>query len=510
MNEELVNKINEEKEVLSIMPKNNVKNKKLYIGKLEELIKKYDNVQQLVLNEVKLRNRKLCSVNINDKIEVIDKKIKIIDNYLYLFNDFNSPYEKLGLDKLLYNLSNFQKENLEKINKYIMTIIDIFNKVGINLKQDDFKYSIYTYEYMGVYLKETNKKNGNSELIEECFENIYWQCPSIIVQIGLNFRYLYYSNTKLFEKYINQSKNSIDFDYNAYLELKKEYDSIYAKDTYILLSKFVQKELIIKDFNKEKVEKLLNEVVVNTDNVDNIINIEKLSYSLKEYNNYLDLKYIIDDIKKLYNEKEKYKDSLRITFKQISVKEKSLFKLNKKIFKIYYKENKIKKVNKLSLLVSNLLEELKELYKQLEIDIFNDKVYSILEDDSTMFDVFCLSYSYYNYFVRCMLSIDVNATDDVINNNYNNMRSLILNPYNTIINNITILDDSDIATIIKDKYKLMSLNILDSNLEKDNVKNFINTIDNLIIYNNINGGKLSINDIAYVCDSNVILDNNKA
>ena len=54
-----------------------------------------------------------------------------------------------------------------------------------------------------------------------------------------------------------------------------------------------------------------------------------------------------------------------------------------------------------------------------------------------------------------------------------NLDDFLKNPYNTIINNLTILEEKDVAIIIKDRYKLLNFMI-----EKEDIS--LNNVDNLV------------------------------
>ena len=54
------------------------------------------------------------------------------------------------------------------------------------------------------------------------------------------------------------------------------------------------------------------------------------------------------------------------------------------------------------------------------------------------------------------------------------------NPYNNIINNITILEENDIAMIIKDRYKLLNFNVDKEDFNEKKINNLI-----LFMYNSL-------------------------
>ena len=78
--------------------------------------------------------------------------------------------KKMGLDRAIFTISRYYKENLENINEQIQSCIDKFSKVGIQVSLDDFDYSLYVKDYMKIFFQELEKGNVNSERLKEKFE----------------------------------------------------------------------------------------------------------------------------------------------------------------------------------------------------------------------------------------------------------------------------------------------------------------------------------------------------
>ena len=188
MIEELNNKITSTKEVLSNMPKNNKKNKIKYLEYLSNLIEEYSNLKKELDKEINIRQDKIM---MNIKKSTIDfsntnKKTQELETNLLILNAYNTPYEKINLDKTIYEIMHFYKDDFEALNEDINSVINNFNIIGIELKPSHFCYSPYVKEYMSLILNKASQ-----DKLKECFENIYWKCPNIIFQIALNFKYLY-------------------------------------------------------------------------------------------------------------------------------------------------------------------------------------------------------------------------------------------------------------------------------------------------------------------------------
>ena len=119
MNEKILEQINKDKEVLSVLPKNNIKNKQLYIEKVVEYIENYNNLKESIYNEIKIRNNNLKINFVDNEIQELKDRIENIKGIMYLYNDYMSSMAKSSLDIWLYKLSCFNKLNLEDVNKCI-------------------------------------------------------------------------------------------------------------------------------------------------------------------------------------------------------------------------------------------------------------------------------------------------------------------------------------------------------------------------------------------------------
>ena len=495
MIDELKQGIEVSKNILDTLPKNNIKNKNKYKSTLEVTKYNYDVILNGIVKEINKRKDKFSKVFIDETIEDDKKQIKYIKDNLFLLNKYNTSYEKFGFDKILYELNHFYKDDLNKTNSNILQCITLFKNAGINLEASDFNYSQYANKYMEVLLQSID----DSEKIKQTFETLYWQCPDLIKHIELNFKYLYYKNQNTFEQYASLLKDDFVKKYSdnvlkVYRNLVLKYNDNISNSLYIYLNKFLNKELNISDYDISKVEKYYGMFTDNyKDNFDKVNEeIRKFSLSNVEYKNYLYFNYIIDDLKKIYKEKDSYKNSLKNKLKLISKKEKTLFLFNKKS----------KGKEKINIKISNLINELEVLYKELDSDIFNDKVYLYLDEDSSIYDILSLACSHYLYIVKCMIKYEKEGS---FKEEQDKLIEFLLSPYNNIITNIAISEEKDLPLIISDRYKLSNIKITKENLlVLDNINEIINIANKIEIYNKI-VLKLSYDNIKFLIDAKDIL-----
>jgi len=484
MNKELKEGIEVSKNLLDTLPKNNIKNKNKYKEVLEDTKNNYENILNLLLKEIEKRYNKY--ININESIDINNEELTNIKNNLYLLNPYNTSYEKLNLDKILYKLNHFYKADLNNANDNILECINIFEKVGINIKSDDFNFSEYSNKYMNVLLND-------SENIKECFEDIYWQCPELFNHIELNIKHLYYKNEKVFDKYINSLKDKFLKQYpdalNTYKDLLIKFD--YNKSTSLNrgLNKFIDNIWNINDYQEIKIDKYYQFFTNDKEDIETINDeIYKLSRSIDEYKNYLYFEYIINDLKDKYKNKKDQKSNLKKQIKTIKKLEKTIIKLNKKR----------KNISKLS----DLIKELDGKYDELDIIKFNDKIYRYTNETSSINDLLSIACSNYLYIVNCIKESNNNRDFD---KEQESLMEFILSPYNTIIMNILPNDEKDISLIISDRYKLSNFNLIKDNLtQEEYLDEIINNAKKIDIYNKI-VLKISYENINFIIKAKDIL-----
>ena len=507
--EEVKEKIEVQKDILSTLPKNNEKNIKKYNKKIDELVKEYNKYKEDILIVLKKRYDKETNVEENQEINNLDIRIKTIENILYLFEDNKDSYEKIELDRNIYNIGKYYKDNLENINRQILECIKKFHEVEIDLNSNDFNYSIYVKEYMIVFFDNIN--DINSKKLKEKFEELYWKCPDIIIHIGLNIRNLYFKYEQQIDKYLEKRKNELlkkwekepDQIMKSYYEIKIKKTEEIERNPKILIEKFINGKLNTKDYEKAKILKELKEIynnekleILNSNEElkeieDNII---KFLNSIKEYQNYLEYKFIVDDIKESYKEKDKYKKLYDETKKKIEKIEKKIIVINKKILKPGLFGTK--KDNTNSLIEQNkLIIELNEMYKELDLNRMYNKISLNLKDNSTIYDILRLAASSYYYLVTLIIKNQQDILPEEIESKIEKLEKFLVNPNNNIINNITIQEEKDIGLIIKDKYKLSNFLLEKEDLEKDNLDNLIKTLENIKQYFNIKRAGIEIDKI---------------
>jgi len=510
------NKIDQYKELLSVLPRNNIKNSRMFVRRAEEIKNEIRLYKNSIVTEIKRRYDKYLAVPMNDSINNLENNINDIKSNLYLLNDINTSYEKSGLDKILYDLGKFYNTDLEKVNEDILLTIDKFKLVGVILKKEDFDYGNYVSKYMSVFFDQID--NLKSSVLKETFDEIYWKCPDIIHYIKVNFRHLYFKNIKVFDKYYENRLNDLNINdklwyCNEYKSKLRELNDLKNKDIRIIEDSFLSDKLDVKDYLGDKIDKLSNSMFSITLDTEELVresreNLIKLSYTLNEYKQYLRFKYIFDSVKATYQEKANNKNIVKNTLKNINKYENKISKCNSKInFKKIFSKNE-SSFDKIFNDMGISLGELKKLYKEYDINYFKEKVGTYLNDNSSVLDCLHLASSYKINLIKIIQTNNEDITMEEVLKEINDLKEFVNSPSLNLVNNLTILDEKDLSMIIVDKYKLMDINISNEMLEDGNLDNFISNVDKILIAYYVNNCGITIDDISFMVDAKKIIEKN--
>lgn len=518
--EEFEKYVSSNKEVLSVLPVNNKKNRSKYIEKVQELQEKAEQINKIIWAEISNRYAKYISVEESSKIPELTASIEEIKD-IELFNELNTPYEKLGLDKITHSLSCFFEGDLNLVNQNIKLFLEKFKDYGIELSSDDFNYSQQTNEYMRVFFSEYKNGDITSETLKKTFETVYWKCPDIVTHIELNMRYLYYINSKKFEKELKERNDrtlsSRGLDKNGlvkkFFELNKELIKVKRIDAKAIMQKFIAGEWKIKDFNNKEMTVLYDRLSikkyyeVSEKEQDEInTNFGKLLNTLIEYNVYVKYKYIIDDLKNKYKNKDSFKNLYENTNKELRKKEQELIKENKKnkqlirlsknpLF-VFLKKKMERKIYEFPVISNNKIKEIKKLYLELDEQLVNTRIAEFVDDNCTIKYMFKIAVSFYTYAYNLVKKHfeddDVNVVEEL-----QELIDFINQPYKVMLNNIKLAEEPDITSIISNRYKILNINLEKEDLE-ENLETLMEDVEKIVDFNNIQKSDLNIEDIEFV------------
>ena len=512
--------ISNNKEVISVLPINTKKNKSIYLEKIEELSEKATKVKEIVWAEIVKRYNRIISVEESPQISEFEFAVA---NYpdVELFNELNTAYEKLGLDKIAHSLSQFFEGDLSLVNQNIKKYIDKYKEYGITLTEEDFNYSPYVYDYMRVFFEEYKKDNVESDTLKKHFETLYWKCPDLITHIELNMRYIYSENSKKLEKEVKERNEKIldsaQTDKNGlvreYFELNKALIKLRRTDPKYITGKFIDDSWKVNDFNDKEMSVIYDRLYSKDyyaldkdkqEEVDN--NFGKLLNTLEEYRIYNRFKYIIDDIKQKYQSKDSFKDEYENKNKELRKKEQALMKetqKNKKLierskkplFKLFKKKME-KKIYDFPIFSNSQIKEIKTLYTELDEAKVNQKVLEYVDENCSIKYMLKIAISHYPYAYNL---VKKNHVDDGVDptNELQVLLDFINNPYKVMLNNIKLLEEPEVASIISNRYKILNIKLEKENLI-ENFESIVQDTEKIVNFHNLRKSHVNIDDLAFL------------
>lgn len=526
--ESIGKQIDTDKEVINILPRNGIKAIKTLLETIQEMIAKYEYVNEMLLKDIENRYDELTAVKENEEIPKIETDILKYNDAVKNTED-SSSYEKMGLDKITYNVNGYYKSNLERLNKELIDCVKHFENVGIKLSADDFNISEYSKEYMEVLLQEAQDGQINSERIKDAFEKVYWKCSEVVSHLYVNIRYIYDKYESEIDKFYQNQAEEILQNFNTTVEqiedkrteLIKQKKKLEDIDEKIILDKFYTGSLNINDYKGDNYNRMYSELISKEisglsedEKTEMDENIEKLDNNLGEYSKYCEYRFLVDgilnimaeELKKAEANKDKKVKKTEYDIMKENIKKLTgdIFKINEKLdrpvkkgfFRI--KSSNDKKNTAVILQRNNLVLDLKKLYMELDDEILRQNILKNIDETSSLLDVLKLASNYYGFMAKSMIKKNEEITDKEIGELAKEIRDFINFSNFTVINYVKISDTKDLAVIIKDKYKLFGLQVSKENFQEDNVEDLIRRVKLITNYNNILKTKFSIEDLEYI------------
>ena len=525
--ESIGKQIDTDKEVINILPRNGIKAIKTLLETIQEMTAKYEYVNEMLLKDIENRFDELTAVDENEEIPKIEVDI-LKYNEAVKNTDKRSSYDKMGLDKISYNINGYYKSNLDRLNKELINCVKQFESVGIKLTANDFNISEYSKEYMEVLLQEAQDGQINSERVKDAFEKVYWKCSEVVTHLYVNIKYVYdkYENeiNKFYqnrtEEVLQEFNATAEQIENARTELIKKKRKLEEIDNKIVLDKFFTGSLNINDYKEDNYKRMYSELtskevsdLSEAEKTEMDENIEKLDSNLCEYSKYCEYRFLVEgilnlreeELKKIEANKDKKVKKTEFDLMKENAKKLSteIFKINEKLDKpakgfFKKKESSDKKNSAVILQRNNLILDLKKLYMDLDEEILKQNIVQNIDETSSLLDVLKLASNYYGFMAKSMIKKNEEITDTEIGDLAKEIRDFIDFSNFAVINYVKISDTKDLAVIIKDKYKLFGLQVSKENFQEDNVEDLIRRVKLITNYNNIQKTKFSVEDLEYI------------
>lgn len=494
MNDSISKEIESIKDNLNILPKKTKDNINKYNDYIDDKLVIYHNYLNDIKSEIDKRVSSIKKKYFGNDYVLRDNKLDTLE--LKVINKYIDNMEKMKLDVYLYQLRHFYNNDLEDINLVINNIFLAFNNCGIELSSSDFIISPAVNTYLVAVL---NKKNN----LHELFEKLYWENSNIIFQIEINFRYLYFKYEKRISKYYNDLalKYNIDNIMTKYNDDKDYNSKIIHNNSKYIASKIIDGEVNINDFKESNIRNIINNIIIEEDN-NTYNNLLKLAEFISIYSKYLKYSFIIEDIKDKYNNISNFKDKYIVLLKEITKDEDKLFNLNKKIenkglFKL--KESKIKE---LVVVRNNLINDIISKYNELDDSVIYDIILRNIDNQTSYMDILKMVCFNFSYLMKVYKSKNDDITLEEVLSNMEDLVEFVYGSNNDLLGNIFILDEKNIPLIIRDRFRLVNIRVLDEDIEQDNILDFINKINSIIRYYDIKNNNIDLEELEFILKVN--------
>lgn len=523
--EDIEKQIDTDKELITVLPRNGIKAIKTLLENIDEMSEKYQQINELLLKDIETRYDEMTVVEENLEISELEEEILKLDSAIKN-TDTRSSFEKMQLDKIVYNVNGYYKSNLERLNKELVDCIKQFEAVGIDLSADNFSISEYAKEYMTVLLEEAYNGEINSERIKDTFEKVYWKCPEVVSHLYVNIRYIYDKCEAQINKFYENKTQNILSRLNSTqqqvedkkIDLIRQKKKIEAIDDKIVLNNFYNGTWNINDYKGDKYEKMYLELfskdiseLSEEEKSDMDENIEKLNNNLNEYAKFTEYKFLADGVLQIRDEelelREKNKGK-KVKKTEYDILKENIKKLTAQIFKINAKIDKTskglfgksdnKKKESVILERNNAILELKKLYMQLDDEMIKQKIMQNIDETSSLLDVLEIGSHYYGFMAKEIIKKYPEITDKELGELAKKIRDFITFSNFTVINYIKISDKKELSVIIKDRYKLFGMQLSKENFQEGNIDDLIKKAKIINNYNNILKSKFSIKDLEFI------------
>ena len=471
----------------------------------------FDKYKVIIENELVERFKSKMPI---DKTAEYDKELAEVDKLLNLVK-LNSTIQdsfKLKLDFLIASIK--EETSLEDLDNIILDFINRFKEYGIVLTIDDFKYSMFTEQYMAALLD-----NPNSDIMKDVFEKIYFACPMIKIQLKMNLKDIVSKYEKELAKYVQKlvedenKNNQVNRDnvVSKYTSYRFDVGTKIAVDEYYNSKLFLDAKKKISDYLDDAPArgKNYNAFAINGDYAS-LSDVDKQKYNsavmglyltLNELKKYYKYEFILKDLLERY----KNKDSIK---SQYASKKKELDKEDKKRKGIYKKYLKAKGVGflarkneaKMKNFMLEMNEQIKKLctiYEEFE-DLEMTNSLNKLSESASIYDLFYSALSSFS-FLEKSFSSDEQFEEKSLEENVNDYFKFLYNPNNRFLRKVNALTEFDIVSIVAEKYKLLNLVVTNEMIDQDNIDATMDTVKYINLIQNIDRSNISISEINNLC-----------
>ena len=480
------------------------------LGYFQELLK-------AVKSEIKRRYSLLMPVDKTDEYDAKLAEVSKLLSFIVLNSDISDSF-KLKLDYIISSIT--EDTSLEELNNCIQRFIDCFKEIGISLTVEDFKYTIFTEKYMGSYFE-----NSETNHMHAVFEEIFFSCPDIKLQLKMNLMYIIQEYSKQLSIYVDSKKRQLfseagvneDSLISRYTSLRLEVGSQMAMDEYYNTKIFLDAKKKIADYIDGAPARVKNyDMFANTGVYASLDDVEKERYNsaimglfvtLNELKKYYRYEFIVKDLVDKYKNKDTSKNQYLAKKKEIEKEEKNRLAILKEYLKangvgFLAKKNETK-ANQAILKMNEHIRKLDTLYQELQ-ELEVSYYLAGVSESASIYDLFMTSLKSFSYLEKSFSSEDFE--DKSLEENIDDLFRFLYNPNNAFLREINVFTDYNVTDVLADKYKLLKLNITSDMINSDSIDSTLESVSFINLIQNIERSDTNIHRIDNICKMRDIVE----
>ena len=148
---------------------------------------------------------------------------------------------------------------------------------------------------------------------------------------------------------------------------------------------------------------------------------------------------------------------------------------------------------------------MKELYFKLDNCNLKDNIVENINDTSKIYDVFRIASYDYDFLAKTIIKKYKDIVEEDIDKMIERFVKFIRLYSFSVLNNVNVYEKKEIAIVIKDKYKLLGLEISKENFLDANLDDFSKQTKIIDFYNDIEKSNIPLEDIQFIMNSRTIL-----
>ena len=136
------------------------------------------------------------------------------------------------------------------------------------------------------------------------------------------------------------------------------------------------------------------------------------------------------------------------------------------------------------------------MYLEIDEEKVNEKIAEFADDNCSIKYAFKIVESYYSYFYELVSKNHADDDVDVVKE-VDSLIEFINQPYKVMINNIKLIEEPEITSIISNRYKILNIKLEKEDLE-ENLDTIMQDVEKIVNYYNIRKSNINLDDVSFM------------